>query len=140
MRTAVDTNIFVALYAGDEQATPAAQSSLEKAAGRGVVAVSPVVYAELAAGRSPDEVETFFEAQRIEVDWDLGKEIRRPAGSRYGEYSRSRRRGPNVSAPQCILADFVIGAHALHTASALLTLDRSLYRTVFPDLTVLTPA
>jgi predicted nucleic acid-binding protein len=56
------------------------------------------------------------------------------------ELSRAARRQkqPGDSGPRRILADFVIGAHAVHLASALLTLDRGLYRTAFPKLKILT--
>jgi predicted nucleic acid-binding protein len=139
VRTAVDTNIFVALFAGDEQATPAARYALEGASERGSLVVSPAVYAELVAGWSPDAVETFFDEKRIEVDWDLGREVWLTAGSRYGEYALSRERRRGDSAPRRILADFVIGAHALHRTAALLTLDRGVYAAAFPDLELLAP-
>ena len=49
-----------------------------------------------------------------------------------------RRKQQGDSGPRRILADFVIGAHAMHLASALLTLDRGLYRVAFPKLKILT--
>lgn len=43
-----------------------------------------------------------------------------------------------IVAPRRILADFLIGAHALHSGYRLLTLDDRFYRTAFPRLSLLT--
>ena len=40
--------------------------------------------------------------------------------------------------PKRLLADFVIGAHALYSADRLLTLDEGRYRRDFPELKLLT--
>ena len=135
----MDTNVFIALFVGDERAAPVAQGALESASEGGSLVVSPVVYAELVAGRSSEAVGTFLHEKRIEVDWDPGREVWLTAGSRHEEYAHARRRRPGDSGPRRILADFVIGAHALHRTAALLTLDRGVYATAFPDLDLFTP-
>ncbi|HWQ69804.1 MAG TPA: hypothetical protein VN494_07610 [Patescibacteria group bacterium] len=48
-----------------------------------------------------------------------------------------RRRTHRDPGPRRILADFIIGAHALHNGFRLLTLDDRLYRATFPRLTIL---
>lgn len=94
-RTAVDTDVFVALFAGDEGASAWARDILESAATRAELIVSPAVYAELVAGkRSPEMLEGFFSEKRIEVSWGLDREVWRMAGLRYGSYARDRRRRP----------------------------------------------
>ena len=84
-------------------------------------------------------VDAFLDRARIEVDWDLDEETWRVAARAFGNYAERRRTQRGDYGPRRILADFVIGAHASRYASALLTLDRRIYRAAFPDLEVLTP-
>lgn len=136
----MDTNVFVALFSGDEGTSHAAQVALEEARARGALSISPAVYAELVAGRNASFVEGFLSEKDIEVDWDLDRDVWSAAGARYGEYARARRKQRGDAGPRRILADFLIGAHALRRAGALLTSDTGIYRTYFPELKVLAPA
>jgi predicted nucleic acid-binding protein len=140
VRTAVDTNVFIALFSGDEGTSRAAQAALEEARAGGALAISPAVYAELVAGRDASFVERFLSEKDIEVDWDLDRSVWSVAGARYGEYARARRKQRGDAGPRRILADFLIGAHALQRAGALLTSDTDIYRTYFSELKVLAPA
>lgn len=139
MRTAVDTNIFSGLLSGKDEDIAMMQAALEKARAKGTLAASPAVYAELVAGRTPERVDTFFFDKGIEVDWDIGKEIWREAGVRYARYARTRMRQPDDSGPRRILADFLIGSHALKMAGALLTADAGIFSTYFPELDIISP-
>lgn len=141
MRVAIDTNVFVRLLSGDEASVLIVQAALEAAAVRGRLAVSPAVYAELAAGRTVGVVDDFFSAKGIEVDWHHGPEVWREAGSRYGRYARDRRGQVGDAGPRRILADFLIGAHALLMCEAnLLTSDTRIFAKYFPELRVISPA
>lgn len=136
----MDTNVFSALLSGNEEAVLTMQTALEAAAERGRIAVSPAVYAELAAGRSYGVVDEFFSAKGIEVDWHLGAEVWREAGTRYGEYARDRQRQRGDTGPRRILADFLIGSHALLMAGAkLLTSDTRVFASYFPELRIISP-
>lgn len=115
------------------------QSALEKARANGTLVASPAVYTELVAGRTLEIVDTFFSDKSIEVDWRLGKDVWREAGVRYARYARTRMRGPEDSGPRRILADFLIGAHALKMADALLTADAGIFSTYFPELEIIAP-
>lgn len=140
MATAVDTNVFVGLLSGDEEEAAVAQAALENVSARGRLAVSPPVYAELVAGgRGPAEVERFLGEKGIEVSFGMSRVVWRDAGVRYGTYAHDRRQGRGASGPRRILADFLIGAHALHLSRTLLTSDTGIFAAYFSELTILTP-
>lgn len=61
--------------------------------------------------------------------------FRRAAGRAFQAYAL-RRRSHGDSGPRRILADFVIGAHALDRDYDLLTMDDRLYRAAFPRLRI----
>jgi predicted nucleic acid-binding protein len=139
MRTAVDTNVFLALLSGDPEAASQARVALEGARSAGPLVVSPAVYAELVAGRDSEVVDTLISDKGIDVDWNLGAEVWRTAGARYGVYARDRRRQGADKGPRRILADFLVGAHALHLAQALLTSDARIFGSYFSQLEIISP-
>jgi predicted nucleic acid-binding protein len=65
------------------------------------------------------------------VDWNLTEPVWRLAGRAFEQYVACRRRQRD-SGPRRILADFLIGAHAIEEGFRLLTLDDRLYRAAFP--------
>jgi len=139
VRTAVDTNVFSALLSGDPESAREARIALEGARSAGALVGSPVVYAELAAGKESEVVDRLFSAKGIDVDWNLGAQVWRTAGARYGSYARDRRRQGGDAGPRRILADFLVGAHALHLAHALLTSDTRIFGFYFPELRIISP-
>lgn len=118
-----------------------ARRSLSEAGNRGALVISAPVYAELVAapGRGVEDVDAFLSRARIEVDWELGEEVWRTAARAFRGYAERRRARRGDSGPRRILADFLIGSHALRCASGLLTLDQGLYRAEFPELEILVP-
>lgn len=142
MTTAVDTNVFVALWTGTAQASAAARKALEQASQLGALVIAPPVYAELIAApdRARDAVDTFLHRTHIEIDWALHQTVWVTAALAYRTYAQRRRAQRGDPGPRRILADFVIGAHAVELASALLTFDDGIYRASFPTLKVLMPA
>ena len=137
MTTAVDTNVMIALWDKDSTLSLAAQNALDAAFNRGTLVAAAPVYAELLAapGRSETFVGSFFEETGITVDWELPEQIWRSAGRALQAYAERRRRQRDRAARR-ILADFLIGAHALRNGCRLLTLDDRLYRTAFPKLSI----
>ncbi|MGP6158255.1 MAG: type II toxin-antitoxin system VapC family toxin [Vulcanimicrobiaceae bacterium] len=136
--TAIDTNVFIDVLAGEtEVARRAAQAILARAAQRGALIVSPVVYAELAAhpSASPNELDRFLAELHVAIDWVLSEEIWRRAASAFGDYTRHRRAAKGGE-PRRLVADFVIGAHAV-AVGALATRDDAFYQRTFPELTIL---
>src|ERR1700704_4541661 len=137
MTTAIDTNVVIALWDKDAALSLAAQNALDAAFNRGTLVAAAPVFAELLAapGRSETFVGSFFEETGITVDWELPEQIWRSAGRAFQAYAERRRRQRDRGARR-ILADFLIGAHALTNGCRLLTLDDRLYRTVFPKLSI----
>jgi predicted nucleic acid-binding protein len=137
MTTAIDTNVIVALWDRDPALSSAAQSALDAALGRGNLVIGAPVFAELMAapGRSELFLDSFFKDTGIVIEWNLGESVWRAAGQAFQTYAVRRRRQRDTG-PRRILADFLIGAHALREGHRLLTLDDRLYRAAFPTLTV----
>ena len=137
MITAVDTNVVIALWDKDPLLNLAAQTSLEAAFKRGSLVVAAPVFAELIAapGRNESFVTSFLEDTAIAIDWELGESVWRSAGRAFQSYAE-RRRKQRDSGARRILADFLIGAHAVCNGYRLLTLDERLYRVAFPTLTI----
>lgn len=137
MTTAVDTNVFVALWDLDHTLSSAARALLGAALESGGLTVAVPVYAELLAYPERDEefLDAFFQDTGITIDWKLDEAVWRAAGRAFGTYT-ARRKRHRESGPRRILADFVIGAHAAQKGCPLLTLDDRFYRTAFPQLSI----
>ena len=154
MITAVDTNVLLDIVAGPAPHTREAVAALGRAAGEGNIVVSDVVYAELAA-RFPtsDELEEFLTGTKI-VRVPSGSLALHLAGRAWVDYVTRRPNflqcpscgarnyvkceqcGEQVAPRQHMVADFLIGAHAMVHADRLLTRDHGYYRTYFPNLKV----
>ena len=137
MITAIDTNVLVALWDRNETLNSAAQAALDDAFARGKLVISGAVFAELLAfpRRSETFLDQFLKDTGIAVDWTTDESIWRVAGRAFQKYAK-RRRKKSVHGPRRILADFLIGAHALEKDYRLLTLDDGIYRAAFPTLQI----
>jgi hypothetical protein len=137
MTTAIDTNVIVALWDRDTTLNSAAQSALDAALGRGNLIIAAPVFAELMAcpGRDQAFLDMFCQEAGIAIDWNLDEATWRAAGRAFQAYA-ARRRRQGEPGPRRILADFVIGAHAIEKGYPLLTLDGGLYRAAFPGLKI----
>jgi predicted nucleic acid-binding protein len=137
MTTAIDTNVIVALWNKDDIQNRAAQKALEERQERGGLVICGAVYAELLAapGRTEVFVDGFCEETGIGVEWELGEKVWRAAGVAFQSYA-ARRRKQKGAEPRRILADFLIGAHALVNGYKLLTLDGGMYRASYPRLMI----
>ncbi len=140
MTTAIDTNVIASLWGADPRLNRAAQSALDLALDRGPLVISGCVYAELLAcpGRLESFVDRFLSDGGIAVEWELGSAVWRAAGRAFHNYS-ARRAGKRSAGSRRILADFLIGAHAAENNYRLLTLDDEVYRSAYPQLTLIVP-
>lgn len=140
MTTAVDTNILVVLWDSEDSLNLPVRAAMDAELARGSLTVAAPVYAELLGfpSRNEDFLDYFFKESGISVDWNLNESIWRLAGKAFQAYA-TRRRSHSGQGPRRILADFLIGAHALRNGLPLLTLDDRIYRAAFPALTLKHP-
>ena len=132
MKTAVDTSILFDIVKGAPGAA-AAQTALEAALAQGSVAVCAVVVAEL--GRYfPDEQDLIEFLAACQIDHDpLSLQSALVAARIMRGYAKNK--GPR----ERVAPDFLIGAHAIEQANALLTTDAGFYRHYFKGLKVMAP-
>ena len=137
MITAIDTNIFSSIWSWEPSADKAA-AQLGEARADGALVISPFVFAELFAypGATSDYIRRFLEDTGIHIDVNLEERVWSETGLRFARYA-ARRRNSTGKGPRRLLADFLIGAHALVHSDRLLTLDPSLYRQDFPEVRLL---
>lgn len=139
MTTAIDSNVLIALWNEDDSLNSSAHSALDAALGGGGLVIAAPVFAELLAAPSRTEafLDSFCRETGIAVDWNLTEAVWRLAGRAFEQYVARRRRQRDLGARR-ILADFLIGAHAMQNGFRLLTLDDRLYRAAFPRLAIST--
>jgi hypothetical protein len=138
MTTSIDSNIIVALWWQADPLNSIAVKMLNQAHQEGKLVVSAPVYAELMGDpkRTEDGLNEFFLDTGISVDWALEERVWREAGRASRGYIQ-RRRSSGGQIPRRILADFLIGAHALVRGYSLLTFDQRLYTAAFPTLPII---
>ena len=128
MITTVDTNVLLDVFGPNLQHGPQSAAWLHDAYDKGAILVCDIVYAELVPSfgsrTSLDRALREVNATLSPIDTSIAYE----AGRRWLRYRRAG--GPRKR----ILADFLIGAHALSAADAFLTRDRGFYATYFSDL------
>ena len=133
MKSAVDSSVLFDIVKGAPGAT-AAQKALEAALAHGSLCVCAVVVAEL--GRyfaTEQDLREFLAACQIDHD-PLSMEAALEAARIMRGYARNK--GPRErTAP-----DFLIGAHAIKQADALLTTDAGFFRHYFEGLKVVQPS
>ncbi len=96
--------------------------------------LSPIVRSEIRASKAWPAINAWLKAQSVKVIWDMPSSVWDAAGVAFQEYARLRRGG---QLPRRIVADFLIGAHATHHELAVLTFDDTVFKSVFPNLKLL---
>lgn len=128
MISAVDTNVMLDLLNAKSPHHVQSREWLRAAYNDGALLVCDIVYAELvpAFGNRATLDGSLREVNAMvsQIDTSIAYE----AGLRWMRYRRAG--GPRAR----IMADFLIGAHALGAADRLLTRDRGFYATYFPEL------
>jgi len=134
MITAVDTNVLLDVFGADAKYGIRSANALRSCLREGALVACGAVWAETAVA-FPAEA-PFLEAMRsLGVSFSPLDET---AASRAADaWRRYRARGGRR---ERVVADFLIGAHALVRCDRLLTRDRGFYRDYFRDLAVLDAA
>jgi predicted nucleic acid-binding protein len=137
LRTAIDTNVISAIWSGAPTAAKAAEQ-MSSASAEGALLISPFVFAELLAypGATESHLRRFLADTGIVFDARIEERVWVEAGLRFARYAQ-RRRESSGTGPRRLLADFLIGAHALVQADRLLTFDAERYRQDFGELRLL---
>jgi predicted nucleic acid-binding protein len=136
VRNAVDSSILLDVLLPDPTFGPASAALLREAIDSGVLVACEIVWAEVRASFSNDEL--FNQAmEKLGVQFDAaGSDAAQVAGSLWRQY-RSRAKG---SLRTHLIPDFLVGAHALLRAEVLLSRDRGFYRRYFSKLRVIDPS
>ncbi len=135
MKTALDSSILLDILGADPAFGEKSREALRSAYDAGAIVACDVVWAEVRAHFPTDE--TFSEALDVlGVQFDpISSKAAVAAGGLWQE-SRKGSRAPK----ERVIADFLIGAHALLQADVLLTRDRGFYRRHFAGLRLIDPA
>lgn len=133
MITAVDTSVLLDVFFDDPRFGQASADALRQCLREGALQVCPVVWAEVRAAFEDDE--TF--GRTLATLGVTYAEFSADAAALSGVIWQSYRRAGGKR--ERIMADFMIGAHALKHCDRLLSRDAGFFRNYFSGLTVVSP-
>ena len=134
MTTAVDSMVLIDLFQQEPGWSGRAATAIDHAIRAGRVVACDVVWAEV-AGRFESDAVLTAAMRELSVDFDG---ISEAAATNAGRLWRRFRQSGGTRRDR-IVPDFLVGAHALEKADALLTRDRGFYRQYFKELRIIEP-
>lgn len=129
----LDSNVLLDILTDDPVWGDWSANTLDKASKSGILAINPVIYAEVSIGFSNITMVDQALPSNVFVRLPIPYEAAFLAGKSFVAY---KRRG---GAKNAVLPDFLIGAHASVEHLTLLTRDCARYRTYFPNIQLIHP-
>lgn len=134
MITAVDTNILLDIFGADSKFGYASSDLLRKCLKEGAVHACEIVWVETAtAFGNPHNCKQMLGKLPVEFS-AIDEETALYAAKVWQNYRK------NGGKRERVVADFLIGSHALLQGDCLLTRDRGFYRKYFKSLKILEPS
>lgn len=134
MTTAVDSTVLIDVFQEEPGWAARSADALDAASRAGRLTVCDVVWAEV-AGRFASPAAAAAALATLGIEFDP---MTAAAAGDAGRLWRAFRDAGGGRRDR-VVADFLVGAHALHQAEALLTRDRGFYRRYFKRLRVVEP-
>jgi predicted nucleic acid-binding protein len=129
----VDTSVLLDVLRDDQEWRVWSATALDEASGRDMLAINPIIYAELSSQYDAIEQLDLAVASLQLVIEDIPRAALFLAGHAFRRYRRAGGAKTNI------LADFFIGAHAAVKRAALLTRDAKRVRSYFPTVKLIAP-
>ncbi len=153
MILSVDTNVLVYILSGHQRYGKQSLDLISKLRSENTLVICDIVYAELSAFTcDKDKLAYFF----LDVDIESRPMTEKSlflAGEKWNNYNINRKIvcpscniNIDIKCPQCktkvlikqhIIADFMIGAFSYVDCNGLISFDRGIYKTYFPELKML---
>ena len=134
MITAIDTNILIDVFGADKVFGEKSAAALKKCIEEGSVCACEIVWTETATV-FPNRAAFHHAINSLDIEFlPMQSDAAIIAAQAWRQYRKTGGKRERV------VADFLIGAHAVTQCNRLLTRDRGFYRRYFSTLTILDPS